>query len=397
MRWKRRIALFLFAQTVSLLGSSLVQYAIIWYITINTSSGLMLSISTVCGFLPQILVSPFAGVWADRYNRKSLIMISDSLIAVSTLIIALLFLNGIREIWLLFLVLGVRSFFTGIQMPAVNAIIPQLTPKKHLLKINGINNSVNSLMMIASPALSGLIMNYAKIEAIFFIDVITAIIGIGIMFFIPVKTIVKRIKKTSLKADIKEGIDYIRSNGFLKQLLIFELVIIVLVSPAAFLTPLMVARTFGPEIWRLTLTEITFSGGALLGGIIIVYWSGFKNKIYTALLACLLYGTSMIAFGISYNFVIYLIVNTIAGIGMPLYTTPMTTIIQEKTAAEVHGRIFSYLQIATSCALPLGMVLFGPLGDIVSIQSILIGCGVSILAVSAYFYSNKRFINDLAD
>jgi MFS transporter, DHA3 family, macrolide efflux protein len=91
--WKRNIILFLGSQTISLFGSSLVQYAIMWYITLNTQSGVMMTIYILCGFFPTFFISPFAGVWADRYNRKILIVLSDSMIAFSRLILAILFLS----------------------------------------------------------------------------------------------------------------------------------------------------------------------------------------------------------------------------------------------------------------------------------------------------------------
>ena len=122
--WKNKTARFLTAQTISLFGSSIVQYAIVWYITLTTSSGKMLTLSTLCGFLPQILIAPFAGVWIDRWNRKKIVMLSDTAIAVSTLLLALAFLAGYKNVWLLLAVLVIRSAGTGIQTPAVNAILP---------------------------------------------------------------------------------------------------------------------------------------------------------------------------------------------------------------------------------------------------------------------------------
>ena len=103
--WKRKITLFLTAQTISLFGSSLVQYAIIWYITLTTTSGVMMTISTVCGFLPQMAISLFAGVWIDRYSRKKMIMLADGMIAIATLLLAVMFLMGYNNIWLLYLIL----------------------------------------------------------------------------------------------------------------------------------------------------------------------------------------------------------------------------------------------------------------------------------------------------
>src|SRR5690606_37756188 len=157
-KWRRNIILFLTSQTISLFGSMLVQYAIMWYITLTTESGMMMTVFILCGFLPTFILSPVAGVWADRYNRKRLIMLADSLIAIATLILAILFLMGYDAIWLLFVMAAVRAFGTGIQMPAVGAILPQIVPKDMLTKVNGINGSIQAIIMFVSPLVSAALL-----------------------------------------------------------------------------------------------------------------------------------------------------------------------------------------------------------------------------------------------
>lgn len=390
--WPRQITLFLGAQTISLLGSSLVQYAIIWYITLRTSSGLMLTISTACGFLPQILISLFAGVWIDRFDRKKIIMLADSLIALATLIVAILFLSDFQSIWLLFAALLIRSAGTGVQTPAVNAFIPQLVPQDQLMKINGINSSITALIMFISPAASGAILSFATIETTFFIDVITALIAVGIMFFIQAHNHKCRqeMPSSSLKS-ISQGLSYLRDHRFIKQLLIFQIIILILISPSAFLTPLMVTRSFGTEIWRLSLSEMTFSIGAIVGGILIASWGGFKNRIQTAILAAGLYGLLMLGLGLSTSFILYLFFNTLIGITMPIYNSPITVLIQEQVTPKMQGRVFSFMQISTSCALPLGMMLFGPLADLTSVQNLLLFCGLGSIITTIYAWHHRSF------
>ncbi len=396
-QWKNKIIRFLTAQTVSLLGSSLVQYAIVWYITLSTSSGAMLTISTICGFAPQIIISLFAGVWIDRYSRKRLIMLSDGIIAASTLILAILFLTGYKNLWVLFIVLAVRSAGTGIQTPAVNALIPQIVPKEYLIKVIGINSTIMSLIMFLSPALSGTILSVSSLETVLFIDVITAIIGISITFTIAVSNYSRAegIGKSSLH-DIKMGFVYLKENSFVKRLLLFQIVVLFLISPSAFLTPLMVSRTFGMEVWRLTLGEMTYSAGTALGGILIAAWGGFKNRMDTTILAGAAYGLLMIAMGLSPVFPVYLVFNLLIGVTAPCYNSPITVMIQEKVEPSMHGRVFSFMQIATSCALPIGMVLFGPIADKVRIQSLLIVAGglVAVFTVTVLLF-NRRMSKDL--
>lgn len=391
--WKKQISLFLSAQTISLFGSSLVQYAILWYITLTTSSGIMVMLSVAFGFVPQIIISFFAGVWIDRYDRKKLIMLSDAIIAVVTLSLAILFLMGYKNVELIFAVLFIRSAGTGIQTPAVNAFIPQIIPSKQLMKINGINSSLGSLTMFLSPAISGIILSLSSIETTFFIDVITAIIGISITAFVKARNY-KRHSDDILShiTELKKGLSYIQINNFIKWLLFFQIAVLILVSPSAFLTPLMVSRTFGPEVWRLAINEMTFSVGAILGGVLISLWGGFKNRIHTVILASLFYGILTIALGLAPSFMLYLLFNTLVGIAMPCYNTPLTVFIQEKVSEDMHGRVFSFMQIATSGALPLGMLIFGPLADIFTVQSILIGSGSAVVILTLAFFHSKKLI-----
>jgi DHA3 family macrolide efflux protein-like MFS transporter len=189
--WIKNIVLFLLSQNISLFGSSLVQYAIFWHITLNTESGIMMTIYIICGFLPTFFLSPFAGVWADRYSRKLLIMISDSAIAISTLALAVLFLLGYDMLWLLFVVSAIRALGTAVQMPAVGALVPQLVPADKLTRVNGTNSSIQSLIMLLSPMLSAALLTLTSIEIIFFIDVVTAALAVLILLVflqIPIHT-----------------------------------------------------------------------------------------------------------------------------------------------------------------------------------------------------------------
>lgn len=226
-----------------------------------------------------------------------------------------------------------------------------------------------------------------------FIDVLTAIVGVGITATVPVCQ--KKEAPASLSPDkgsnsylteIKYGFLYLKENRFLRRLLLFQITILFLISPSAFLTPLMVSRTFGAEVWRLTASEMTYSLGMVLGGLLIASWGGFRKKINTTLAAGAAYGLLMVGLGIAPAFLVYLICNTMIGITSPCYNTPVTVTIQETVPANMHGRIFSFMQIATSCALPLGMTVFGPVADFIPIQWILIGAGmiVTVISLSAH-------------
>ncbi len=379
MNWKKNTVLFLASQTISLFGSSLVQYAITWYITLETKSGIMMTISIICGFLPMFFLSPFAGVWADRYNRKLLIILSDSFIALSTLLLAALFLMGYDEIWLLFVISAFRSLGSGIQSPAISAILPQIVPEDKLTRINATNGSIQSLVLLVSPMLSGALLTVASIEAIFFIDVATAALAVSILLFflhVPLHPKAQEGGKTGYLNDMKEGVKYIVSHKYLKAFFLFSTVYFFMIAPAAFLTPLQVTRSFGSEVWRLTAVEVAFSAGMTAGGLIMASWGGFKNRIHTMMFSTFMIGAGTLALGFVPAFTAYLAVMALVGIAVPIFNTPATVMLQQKVEQDFMGRVFGVMSMITGSMMPLGMLVFGPVADIVRIEWLLAGTGI---------------------
>lgn len=390
--WKKDIILFLVSQVISLFGSSLVQYAIMWFITLKTQSGVMMTISIICGFLPTFFLSPFAGVWADRYNRKMLIIVADSLIAISTLILAILFLMGYDAIWLLFVTSAIRALGAGVQTPAIGAFIPQIVPEDKLTKVNAINGSIQSLVTLVSPMISGALLTMATIETIFFIDVVTAAIAVVILLFflkVPVHEKAKSEQTISYFDDMKKGFVYIKNHDYVKSFFIFCALFFFIIAPVAFLTPLQVTRTFGNDVWRLTAIEITFSMGMMAGGVIMASWGGFKNKIHTMALSVFVTGIGTLALGLAPTFWLYTFFMGLIGIVMPVFNTPSTVLLQEKVEPDFLGRVFGVLGMISSSMMPLGMLIFGPIADIIEIEWLLIGTGVVIFIQGWFMLKNK--------
>lgn len=393
--WKRDIVLFMSSQTISLFGSALVQYAIMWYVTLTTESGLMMTLFILCGFIPTFVLSPFAGVWADRFNRKNLIMLADAMIAAVTLILAITFLLGYDEAWLLFVIAAVRALGTGIQTPAVGAILPQIVPEDKLTKVNGINGTLQALMMFVAPIVSATLLTVATIEVIFFIDVVTAAIAIlSLLFFlkIPLHQKATDEQTTSYREDFKLGLTYIKNHSFLKSFFVFFAIFFVLMAPAAFLTPLQVTRSFGDDYWRLTAIEIAFSVGMMAGGALIASWGGFRNKIHTMTLANLVMGVCTVLLGVIPNFWIYLIPMAVFGVAMPMLNTPTTVMLQEKVDPNYMGRIFGVFGMISTSMMPIGMLIFGPIADVIEIEWLLVGTGLLMLVLTLFFVKNKRLV-----
>lgn len=394
-RWKQRTVLFLISQNISLFGSMLVQYVILWHITLTTRSGFMMTIAILSAFIPTLLISPFAGVWADRFDRKMVIIVSDGVIAITTLGMAIIFHLGLNELWQLFVVLAIRSLGTGVQTPAVSALLPQLVPSEHLTMVNGIQSSVQSFVTIISPVLSGALYAFSPIEYVFGIDVVTAIIAITILLYflqVPSHRRASQQQPFTYGTDIRDGIMYIHRHRFIKVLFIYCACYFVLFSPAAFLSPLQTARTYGTEVWRLSAIEVAFSGGMMLGGLVIAWWGGFTIKIHSMILSTFISSLCILGFGVAPHFSIYLMLMGVVGIAMPIFNTPFTVLLQQQVDEAYLGRVFSVFTMISSSMMPLAMLIFGPLSDSIRIEWLLLATGLSMLVVAAIMLRDRRLI-----
>lgn len=384
MKINKSAITFLFSQNISLFGSSVVGFVIIWYITLETSSGLWLMLATICSMLPQVIISLIAGVWADKYNRKHLIMLSDSFIAFATFLLAILLWLGYFKLELLLIISIIRSIGSGIQTPAVNAIYPQIVPKEQLVKIQGINQTLSAILLLLAPAVGGLLL--INMPFAFLLDVVTALIAIIILSFLKVDKIEVNSQNTFF-LNLKEGIVYTIQNKQLKLILMCYLVTFFLVAPIAILSPLLVERYFQSSVLYLTLNEIFWTIGSTIGGLYISFNKKITNKIKAITISLLCSGLTFNLLGLSNYFVFYLLILTIAGFFMPIIITLLTVLIQTKVPANILGRVFSLVQLISASAMPIAILLFGPLADIISIKIIFIVSGI-LLIITSYLFKN---------
>jgi MFS transporter, DHA3 family, macrolide efflux protein len=382
--WKKRVAVFLVGQTVTTFGSMLVQYAIFWHLTLTTKSGLVLALAAVFGFLPQAIVSIFAGVWADRVNRKLMILFSDAAIALATLGLALLMLSGVDDLWLIFAVMAVRSIGSGFQMPAISALLPQLVPGDQLMRVNGINSSVQSSLTILAPVAAAGVYASMSLTGILFIDVVTAVIGVVLLATVKVPTLARAgsSDKPSYFADLKEGIQYTFTHDLVRWVLvIFAIVFLLIVAPSN-LSPLMLVRTFGDEVWMLTVLELSFGVGMVLGGALIAVLAPKLDRLTTIIGTSIAFGVMAIAMGFTTNLIVFYGLFFLIGLTVPAFSTSSFTLLQETVEPERQGRVFGFVGIVMSLAMPIGMAILGPLADVVSVELLLIVTGAATVVIA---------------
>lgn len=383
-RWRSNVTLFLAGQISSLFGSMVVQYAVMWYVTLETGSGVALALYAVAAFGPQGLVSVFGGTLADRINRRVLVMTADAIIAATTLALALIMMSGITELWIILLAVAVRSLGAGVQTPAVTAMIPQITPPDQLMRVNGLFGTVQSAMQLLAPAVAAAVFAVWGIVPTFFIDVVTAVIGIGLLALVRVPSLPRMGSgQTGYFADLAEGARFIFTTGIVRWLLVVFAFIFLLTVAPSFLTPLLIARTFGEEPWMLAVLEIAFGVGMLLGGALIATVLAKRSRAVLIVVSTFGFGVITLLMGFTYNLWLFYALMLFVGLIVPWFSAPFMTLFQQVVTPDKHGRVFSYVGIVMALATPIGMVAFGPIADVISVQALLVIAGAVTIVVMA--------------
>lgn len=390
--WKQRTILFLISQCITLFGSQLVQMAIVWYVTLHTSSGIWIAAFSVCSYIPQFLISFIGGVWADRYNRKRLIIYADAGIAAVTFAMTLLMPYILTEpvlLGALLLMSIIRSIGAGIQSPTVNAVIPQLVPQEHLMRYNGLNATMQSVVQFAAPAAAGVIFTMSTLQSTLMIDVMTAIMGIGLFSCVLLPKQEKAQTSAHIFADMNIGIRYVFSHKLIKKLLVVYGWFTFLCVPAGYLSGLLVSRVYGNTYWYLTAVELIGFGGMMIGGLLMSTWGGFKSQNKTLVVGLIIFGAMAIGMGLSKNFILYLVLMALYGIALTMVQTTITTLLQENTDITMQGRVFGLMSSMYSGCYPVGMAIFGPMADAIPLQWIMVSSGIALIIIAFLMQTNK--------
>ena len=380
--WKRQTVLFLISQCVTLFGSMIVQMAVIWYVTLSTSSGAWVAAFSVCSYLPQFLISFPAGVWADRYSRRRIIILADGMIAAATLAMACLVPMIPSEQGLLTALLvmsAIRSLGAGIQTPAVSAVIPSLVPEQHLMRYNGINATMQSVVQFAAPAAAGAVLAVGTLRTTLLIDVATAAVGIGLLACVRIARQAPQRQGGDLLADIRAGLRYAFSDKRIGRLLVVYGLFIFLCVPAGFMSGLLISRAYGDTYWYLTASELVGFAGMAIGGMLMGVWGGFRSRVKTLMLGLALLGAMTIGLGVAPTFILYLAAMFLYSMAITAVQTATTTMIQETADAAMQGRVFGLMGAMYSGFLPLGMVAFGPVADVIPLPWLMIGTGLPLM------------------
>jgi DHA3 family macrolide efflux protein-like MFS transporter len=390
--WARRFFTLWTGQALSLLGSQLVQFAIIWYLTQTTQSATTLATASMMGLLPQVVLSPFIGTWVDRGNRRFILIAADTTVAIATLVLAVLFALSMVQVWHIYLALFIRAVAGGFHQSAFGASVVLLVPKEHLARVQGFNQALYGGLNIISAPLGAYLLAVLPMQGILSIDVGTAILAVTIVFFtqIPQPERLAQNQGTFWQ-DFAAGFRYIIAWRGLVILLGLVMVINFFYSAAEPLTPLLITKHFQGGAQQLGWWLSSFAVGTILGGLILGAWGGFNRKIVTAQLGLILSGFSTMMVGIvpSHLFWVGLVANTAVGLLLPIINGSFGATLQATIAPEMQGRAFAFIMSAAMLVSPLALMIAGPFADRFGIQLWFLIAGTACLLMGIFgFFSS---------
>lgn len=384
-KWKRQFATIYAGQAFSLLGSAAVSFAIIWWLTIQTESAITLTVASIISFLPNMLIGPFAGVWVDRYNRRTVMIAADGLVALSSVILGVAFLwSATPPIWFIYAVLFLRGVGNTFHAPAMQAAIPMLVPVDMLTKAGGWGNLITSISTMLGPVLGAALMGMFPIAGIMLVDILGAAFAIVCLLFVRIPDIPRTGEKPDFRADFRLGIAAIRQNKPLMAALPPLVLATIIYMPLGALFPLLVRTHFMGEAWHNGIVELVFSAGLMVSSLIMGVWGGMRKRFLLVSLAIGVLGVTAFLSGAlpQGGYWAFVVCCFFMGGSGTFFSVPLTAYIQESTPPEALGKVFSLYMAVMTLAMPIGLLVAGPVTEAVGADQWFLWSGVAMVATA---------------
>jgi DHA3 family macrolide efflux protein-like MFS transporter len=388
--WKKIFMIIWSGQFISILTSSIVEFAIILWITMKTGSAEVLALSAVASMLPQSLLGPFAGILVDRWPRKTVMIAADSFIALCTMVLAILFYFGEVQIVHIYILMVLRSIGGAFHEPAMQASVPLLAPKEELMRISGINQMIHSVCSIAGPALGALAITLMSMTPVLMLDVAGAAVACISLLFVTIPNPVREgmTKNIHLVGETKEAYAAVRKQRGLGWLFLLMTVSMFIIIPISVLYPLMTLNHFHGNAFQMSVIEMGWGGGALLGGAILGVKKFHWNEMSMISWVMTLLGVAFFFSGVlpSNGYVLFVVITSITGVLGSFNMAAFTTIIQTRIPSEVMGRVLSFTFSVGMLPSMLGLLGTGFLADGIGLTNTFMIGGVLMTIVGAYSF-----------
>jgi hypothetical protein len=356
-------------QIVSVLASSMSQFALTIFMYEETGSATALGLMQVFFITPFLIISPFAGVMIDRYNRKLMMMVSDLAAGIATLAILAFQALGILEYWHLYAASIIYGLGMAFQWPAYSAAISTMVPKEQLGRANGMMSLIEAGPGVVAPILAGAVLPLIGLTGILVFDVVTFLVAIGALLFVhipqPTRTVEGSEAKGGMLKEAAYGFKYIFARPSLLGLqMIFFAGNLFAGIGFTLLAPMILSRT-GNDSLMLGSAQTAGAVGGLVGGVLMSAWGGFKRRAHGVLFGWIWSGVTMAIIGFAGGLPIWITGLALTALAGPLVNASNQAIWQSKVAPDLQGRVFSARRLIAWFTNPISPIIAGTLADYV--------------------------------
>ncbi|MGD8805497.1 MAG: MFS transporter [Chloroflexota bacterium] len=401
--WRTNYFPMWFGQALSLIGSRIVQFALIWYLTQKTGSATVLATATLVALVPEIILSPLAGVFVDRWDRQMVMIIADGAVALASWLLAFLFWFEAVEVWHIYVIMFVRAVGGSFHWPAFQTSTSLMVPEEHMTRVNGLNQAVNGVLMILGAPLGALLLALLPVYGVMLVDVSTAVLAILPLILVnvplPISGRAAGDEAAIFWSELLTGLRYVVRWRGLLAIIFMAMVIQIALTPAFSLLPLLVSDYFGGDAMQLGLLEAILGVGMLVGGLTLSVWGGFRRRIYTSLAGVIAMGASLLILGFvpAEFFNLALLSVFLVGLTATMVDGPIMAVLQTTVAPEIQGRVFTVTGSLIAVTSPLGLVIAGPVTDFVGLKTwyfltgaVCIALGLLLFLVPDVIYIEER-------
>jgi DHA3 family macrolide efflux protein-like MFS transporter len=393
--WKLPFFTIWTGQQVSWLGSAVAGFALVWWLTETTGSATMLAVGTLLTMLPGIILGPFVGALVDRWNRRLVMLVADSIVALFSAWLAVLFWTGAIETWHVYTIMFVRAVGGAFHWPAMTASTSLMVPQEHLGRVAGLNQTIGGAVNIISPPLGAYLLSILPPHGIMAIDVLTAIFAIVPLFFVHIPQPEKAVAaqgpqaKPTLWTDMRQGLRYVMGWPGLLGICLLATLLNLSIMPAMSLMPLLIVEHFGGDALQLGWMNSAWGVGLVVGGLLLSVWGGLKKRIVTMLAGIVGLGVGVLTIGLTPAtiFPLALAAFFIGAMMNALCNGSAFALLQQVVAPEMQGRVFALVNAVCNMATPFSLAIAGPLADAVGIRALYVAGGVVqvIVGIGGFF------------
>jgi len=412
----------LITQTLSLIGSQMTSLAIGIWIYEQTGNASPLAFVAFFSFLPRLISVGFAGVFADKYDRRYVMALADAGQAIGTFVLLGVLFTGVFQIWHLYVVAVIQAVFGVFQQPAFQASVTMLIPDKHRDRANAVQLLTGPVAGIIAPTFAGMLYAFIGLQGVIIVDLVTFFVGATVVLFLdipkPDRSKVAAEMGTSIWMQALAGLRYVWSRRPLFYMFLFMGINNFFVAGMFVLrTPYILARTGNDEI-TLGLIMSVASAGAIFGTVAMSIWGGFRPRIHNILPSAAMIGLSLAFMGTQSSPYWIAAAAFFGAIFPSIINASLISILQIKVPPDLQGRVFAAIQQMSMTLMPLAYLVVGPLADNVfepaadggwqfsgvvgsgtgagmGLMHLIAGSTVVIVAMLFYFYPKVRHLETI--